>query len=257
MKITLIPVLACAPFLLTARAFAQPADMVLVPAGEFGMGTNARDGSDFNQRDNVPLGNNDARPQHTATTGAFYIDKTEVTNAQYKKFCDETHLAPPPQWKNGQFPDGEADFPVLRANWYEASAYAKWIGKRLPTEIEWEKAARGTDLLLYPWGNDWGGNRLAYGSVRKVGSFPEGASPYGALDMAGNAAEWTSDWFDGYPNAPTKQPSFGIKKYKVVRGGQWYGSSELSQTWYREVCRPYERNLWVGFRCAQNAPNAK
>ena len=226
--------------------------MVYVPAGEFTMGTNDADRSEFNQRDNVPLNNNDARPQHKVTTGAFFLDKTEVTNAQYQKYCEATGVAVPPYWKDGKFPEGQADFAVHHVNWYEASGYAKWAGKRLPTEAEWEKAARGTDGRRFPWGNDWDGGKVtAEGGPRAVAKHPDGASPYGALDMAGNVMEWTSSWFDGYPGSPTKQPDFGTT-LKVVRGGAWIGVDQMGQTWYRQVSRPRARLEMVGFRCVQD-----
>ena len=179
------------PFLLLAAcawpALAQtptptpPEGMVFVPAGQFTRGTDDRDRSDFNQRDNVPLDANDARPKHKATTGAFFVDKTEVTNAQYAKFCAATGVPTPPYWIGGKIPEGRDEFPVHHVNWYEARAYAQWAGKRLPTEAEWEKAARGTDERKYPWGNDWDGGKANAGSEPvKVGQFPGGASPYGA-----------------------------------------------------------------------------
>ena len=232
-----------------------PEGMVYVPAGDFQMGTNNADNSNFNQRDNTPLNANDARPQHVATTGAFYIDMTEVTNAQYQKYCAATGAPAPPYWKAGQFPDGEADFPVHHVNWYEATAYARWAGKRLPTETEWEKAARGTDARRFPWGNNFDGNKVVNGGdgPRAVGTHAGGASPYGALDMSGNVNEWTSSWFDAYPGSPTTQPDFGTK-YKVVRGGAWWSGDQLGQTWYREVARPQTRIVMIGFRCAKNAP---
>ena len=237
------------------EAATPPEGMVLVPAGEFIMGTNNADGSNFNQRDNVPLNANDARPQHQATTGAFFIDKTEVTNAQYQKYCAATGAVTPPYWKDGAIPEGQDDFPVHHVNWYEASAYAKWAGKRLPTETEWEKAARGTDGRRFPWGNDFDWNKVVNGGAgpQAVAKRPGGASPYGALDMSGNLAEWTSSWFDGYPNSPTKQPDFGTK-LKVVRGGAWWDGDSLGQTWHREVTRPQARLALIGFRCVQDAP---
>ena len=235
-----------------------PDNMILIPAGEFQMGTNATDNTDDNQATNTPLSNNDARPQHVATTKAFYIDKTEVTNAQYKKFCDATGYAPPPHWKGGRFPEAQGDFPVVRVNWYEATAFARWAGKRLPTEAEWEHAARGTDARSYPWGNDWSTEKVVHddSGPASVGSKPAGASPFGVLDMAGNAAEWTSSWFDAYPNSPTKQPDFG-RTLKVVRGGPWYGGNNLNLTYYRLVGRPSSRNMWIGFRCAKDISNAE
>ncbi|RYX85291.1 formylglycine-generating enzyme family protein [bacterium] len=231
---------------------APPEGMVLVPAGEFQMGTNQTDNTNDNRGTNTPLTYNDARPLHSVTTKAFLLDITEVTNAQYKKFCDETNYPPPPQWVSGKYPEGQDRFPVTRVSWFEARAYAAWCGKRLPTEEEWEHAARGNDGRTYPWGEQWGGQFVVWESgPTNVGSKPAGASPYGALDMAGNVSEWTSSWFDGYPNSPTKQPDFG-KKLKVVRGGAWYGSNVLAQTYHREVCRPEQRSIWIGFRCAKD-----
>lgn len=250
---------AAAPLPLRSSATQTPPDgMVLIPAEEFKMGTDQTDGTDNNQANNTPLSNNDARPQHTAKTVAFFLDKNDVTNAQYKAFCDETGIAPPPQWKSGAFPEGQGDFPVTRVDWYEARAYASWAGKRLPTETEWEHAARGTDGRTYPWGNDWDDSKVAWsGSPIAVGSKPTGASPYGALDMAGNVAQWTSSWFDAYPGSPTKQPDFGLKTLKVVRGGVGYGGNNQAQTFYREVCKPDSRNMWVGFRCAKDISSAE
>ncbi len=252
-------VLACA-----APTFAQspaptpppPEGMVYVPAGEFKMGTDDADGSNFNQRDNVPLNANDARPQHAASTVAFFIDKTEVTCAQYQKFCQATGYSVPPYWADGKIPDGQANFPVHHVNWYEARAYASWIGKRLPTETEWEKAARGTDARRFPWGQDYDGGKANGGSDAPVavGKYDKGASPYGALDMTGNVAEWTDSWFEAYPNSPTQQPDFG-EKLRVVRGGAWISGDALGKTWYREVSRPQARLGFIGFRCVKDAPS--
>ena len=237
----------------TAPENPAPEGMVLVAAGEFWMGTDEADRSDNNQRDNVPLTANDARPRHRAKTGAFWIDKTEVTCAQYQKFCAATGIPTPPDWTGGNFPEGKADFPVTRVNWYEASAYARWAGKRLPTEAEWEHAARGEDGRQFPWGSNWDGNRAVAGNEGPlaVGSHPNGASPFGALDMAGNVFEWTSSWFDAYPKSPTTQPDFGTK-FKVVRGGAWMGSQILAATWHRAVNRPQSRTEWIGFRCVKD-----
>ena len=249
----LLPFLCAAPAL-CQDAPAPPAGMVYVPSGEFTMGTNEADRSNFNQRDNVPLQFNDARPQHKATTKAFFIDKTEVTNAQYREYCVATGVPFPPHWKDGEIPEGEDNFPIHHVNWFEASGYARWANKRLPTEAEWEKAARGTDGRRFPWGNNWDAAKAHTSGERprEVGQFAAGASPYGALDMIGNVAEWTASWFDAYPKSPTKQPDFGVT-LKVVRGGAWSGSSVLRSTWYRGVARPQARIEWIGFRCARDA----
>jgi formylglycine-generating enzyme required for sulfatase activity len=229
----------------------QPPDgMVLVPAGDFTMGTNRSEsvGPD------IPRGYNDARPLHSVTLPAYFIDKTEVTNAQYKKYCDATGYPAPPNWKDGVYAQGEDDFPVSHVTWYEAGAYAAWAGKRLPTEAEWEKAARGTDKREFPWGDNWDPKRAVFGRSHsdKVGQFPTGASPYGALDMAGNVFEWTESWYDAYPNAPIKFPEYG-EKMKVVRGGGCDGYDSIVRTYYRSVAFPGTRSGWIGFRCVKDA----
>jgi eukaryotic-like serine/threonine-protein kinase len=241
--------------LAASTAFAQtpPEGMVLVPGGEFTMGSprgDMRGGHDIRLF-------GDAQPVRKVNVPSFFIDKTEVTNAQYKKFCDATGYPPPPHWKNGKFPDNEGNFAVTHVNWWEAKAYASWAGKRLPTEEEWEKAARGTDGRSYPWGETW---NPAFAVTRapkaqEVGTKPDGASPYGALDMAGNAFEWVADWYMAYPGATENFPEFG-KNFKVLRGGGFDGSlgfPPMYNTAYRSVSRPQTRSEWVGFRCAKDA----
>lgn len=226
-----------------------PTDMVYIPAGEFTMGTNQGE----NLGPNTPRAYNDAQPEHKVNVTAFYLDKTEVTNAAYKKFCDATAYPTPPGWKNNAFPAGQGEYPVSRVSWHEASAYASWVGKRLPTEIEWEKAARGTDKRLFPWGDNWEEDRVVSSrdSALQVGSKPGGASPYGALDMAGNVYEWTTSWYDAYPNAPIKFAEYGTQM-KVIRGGG-YDFQSVAQTYFRSVAFPRMRSDWIGFRCAQDA----
>ncbi len=226
-----------------------PDGMVLVPAGEFTMGTNQ--GEDIGP--NIPRYYNDARPEHKVTLPAFYIDKTEVTNAQYKVYCEATNYPTPPHWKNGTYHTGEDDFPITHISWYEASAYAAWLGKRLPTEVEWEKTARGQDKRVYPWGNNWDNNRIIWHRNRptKVGTKANGASPYGALDMAGNVYEWTASWYDAYPNAPHKFAEFGTQM-KAIRGGGFDGGDFVARTDFRSVAYPSTRSDMIGFRCVQD-----
>jgi formylglycine-generating enzyme required for sulfatase activity len=222
-----------------------PEGMVLVTAGPFTMGSNSGEG----------LITNDATPQQMVTLPAFYIDKTEVTNAEYKKFCDATGNPVPPHWKDGTYAEGQAQMPVRWVNWWEAQAYAAWKGKRLPTEAEWEKAARGTDGRVYPWGNQRAPENIVWDQKgpQPVGSRPGGASPYGALDMAGNVFEWVNDWYDAYPNSNAKVPQFGTT-YKVIRGGAFDGAAHETKTYHRSVTRPSSRSEWIGFRCAQSVP---
>ena len=225
--------------------------MALVPAGEFGMGR--EDGAD------------DERPAHVVWLDAFYIDKTEVTNAQFKAFCDATGYLPPanPDWDPDYF-HSKADYPVLQITYDQATAYCAWRHKRLPTEAEWEKAARGTDARKYPWGNDWDPKRVnAWGEPYKytapVGSFPEGASPYGAVDMAGNVWEWCYDWFDPkyYQHSPARNPTGPATPtpYRSARGGGW--SSTLMSGDFEAANRskngPTEPRHHLGCRCAWSA----
>ena len=196
--------------------------MVLVPEGEFVMGQDRGASGD------------DERPQRRIWLDAFYIDRLEVTNAQFKAFCDATNRIYPnnPNWDSEYFL-GKPERPLVNITYEQARAYCDWAGKRLPTEAEWEKAARGTDGRIYPWGNVWeeglanlaGDNRGAdrFYRTAPVGSFPRGASPYGAEDMIGNVWEWVADWYDEtyYARAPQRNP-LGPEKARAarsVRGG--------------------------------------
>lgn len=243
-SILLLPVAA------DSLAEKTPPGMVLVPAGEFTMGTNQGE----KVGPNIPRAHNDARPEHKVLLPAFYLDKIQVTNAQYQAYCEATHYPPPPHWEDGKFPSGEEEFALTHINWHEAAAYAAWAGKRLPTEAEWEKAARGTDKRLFPWGNKWEIERVVWNRNRsfKTGTKPDGASPYGALDMAGNVFEWTSSWYAAYANAPHQFEEYGTQ-LKVIRGGGFAGGQELARTHYRSVSSPNARSDWIGFRCAQDA----
>ncbi|MCS6775882.1 MAG: SUMF1/EgtB/PvdO family nonheme iron enzyme [Chloroherpetonaceae bacterium] len=230
--------------------------MVRIEAGPFRMGTNTG-------------GEPDERPGRQVYLPAFWIDVHEVTNGQYRRFCEATGHRPPPHWNNGTFPPGQEDWPVVYVTWEDAAAYAKWAGKRLPTEAEWEKAARGTDGRDYPWGNTFDPRHAALEEARfgKVGRFPSGASPYGCLDMAGNVWEWTADWYDAYPGAPrypvtrigpiTYSPlsiHYG-KKYKVIRGGgafEYYSISNTGRTADRARALPFAGYIGLGFRCVMD-----
>jgi len=192
------------------------ATMVYVPAGEFLMGSKDGEGQD------------DERPQHKVFLTGYWIYRTEVTVAQYKKFCQATGrvMATDPPWK------WQDDHPVVNVFWDDAAAYAQWANAALPTEAQWEKAARGTDSRVYPWGNDWDGEKCQNsvggknaGKTAPVGSMPAGASPYGCLDMAGNVWEWCADWYDAgyYKNAPARNPTGpATGTTRVLRGGSWF-----------------------------------
>ncbi len=234
-------------------------DMVFVPAGSFVMGSDA--------------GREDERPPHEVYLHAFYIDRTEVTVANYARFltrrgsltgCDghvcadvwpENPQAALEETANGYRPrPGFARLPIFWVSWYGAQAYCQAQGKRLPTEAEWEKAARGTDGRAYPWGNEYDEGRAnaghRYNGPTPVGMFPAGASPYGALDMAGNVWEWVADGYAPYPGSTYTSPFFG--KYKVVRGGSWNHPVEDARTTARDIAHPARRLRVVGFRCVRD-----
>jgi sulfatase modifying factor 1 len=198
-----------------------PPDMILVPEGEFLMGRQATDAA------------TDEVPEHRVWIDAFYLDRTEVTNAQFKAFCDATQRLYPnnPMWESDYF-IAKPEYPVVNITYDQARGYCEWAGKRLPTEAEWEKAARGTDGRLYPWGNEWkedvanlNGEKGAdtYIHTAPVGSFPDGASPFGILDMIGNVWEWCADWSDPdyYAKSPKRNPQgpTGPLPWRSVRGG--------------------------------------
>ena len=230
-----------------------PEGMAYVAAGPFRMGSSR---GDMHGGHDIRLFS-DAQPEHTVNLTALYVDKTEVTNAQYKKFCDATGQVVPPNWKNGAFAASEANVPVTHVSWWEATAYAVWAGKRLPSEAEWEKTARGTDARQYPWGEVWDADRVVTRQFKPqpVGSKPDGASPYGALDMAGNVFEWVADWYLPYPGSTQELPEFG-KQFKVVRGGGFDslpGFPLIYNSAYRSVARPQNRSEWIGFRCVKDA----
>lgn len=222
-----------------------PEGMVLVSGGSFLMGSDKPDEGFHNQ--------GDATPQHEVELPAFYIDRTEVTNSEYSKYCQATDYPVPPHWINGQFRPEQEQHPVTHINWWEAQAFAKWKGKRLPTEAEWEKAARGTDGRAYPWGSDWDDKRVVWAKddPDSVGSKPEGASVYGVLDMAGNVYEWTSGWYRAYPHSTYKFAQYGTQ-YKVIRGGGFDGEPYDTKTLSRSLLRAQSRSSWVGFRCVQD-----
>jgi len=219
-------------------------EMVLIPAGEFLMGS--------------PEGE---QPQHTVFLDAFYIDKYEVTNAQYKQFMDATGYKAPRNWRHSTF--NQPFQPVVGVDWHDALAYAEWDGKRLPTEAEWEKAARGTDGRIYPWGNEWNSDKCnsegvvdGYKYTSPVGSFPDGASPYGVMDMVGNAREWCWDWYDEnyYSHSPLVNPQGPVepKVFHVLRSGAWDCPPDAQRCAYRYGAAPSPVNRTIGFRCVQD-----
>ncbi len=225
------------------------APMVVVPAGVFTMGSNEVE---------------DEQPIHEVTLDTFYIDKFEVTTAHYRRFLEATKWPHPRHWDEVDAAK-DGDRPVIGVSWSSAEAYCRWAGKRLPTEAEWEKAARGTDQRLYPWGNDdptdvhgnfgklrWKG----YETLSPVGSYPAGHSPYGALDMAGNVWEWVNDWYDPtyYARSPAKNPTGPDHgESRGVRGGAWNYDGLLARAADRNRDDPTTQIDTFGFRCAADA----
>jgi formylglycine-generating enzyme required for sulfatase activity len=264
--------------------------MLLVPAGEFTMGLAEEAGG-------LP----DERPERRVYVSAFWIDRLEVTNRAYAGFVSATgHPVPANQnpavtlWEHGLPLPGTEEHPVVNVSWLDAEGYCRWAGKRLPTEAEWEKAARGPDGRRYPWGNDWDltkANSASYWAGRTVefqsgadweafwikgdgarvsrekglkgevltlpvGTFPEAASPYGALDMAGNAAEWVADWYDPnyYRSAPLSDPPGPVRgAIKGMRGGSWLKPSVSLRGSDRDWGVMDSRPSGTGIRCAKDA----
>lgn len=252
-----------------------PEGMVLIPEGEFQLGNISGDAGNVEQ------------PGHTVYLNAFYMDKYEVTNADYKKFVDAN-----PEWQKGMiasrfhdgnylvnwsentYPSGKANHPVVSVSWYAAAAYANWVNKRLPTEAEWEKAARGgVEGQRYPWGNSIDDSKANYslnvgytGSTTPVGDYPPNG--YGIFDIVGNVLEWCLDRYDKdyYDDPPNKNPFAGpdsieevvenfknITSSRALRGGSWVEGGQ-PRVWitYRRSNEPARTSHLIGFRCAKS-----
>jgi formylglycine-generating enzyme required for sulfatase activity len=217
--------------------------MIVVPAGTFTVGA-----------DLVPAG--DESPAHAVSLPTYRISRNEVSNANYRA-CVEADACNEPQDLRFYDDPTAADEPVVFVTWFQAGRYCNWRDQRLPTEAEWEKAARGTDGLVYPWGDapepaDLNAGMQHDGAL-SVGSYLDGASPYGALDMAGNVWEWTADWYLPYAGSAFRSDLHG-EKYKVVRGGSWNHPIEDARTFHRDIAHPERALAVVGFRCAADAP---
>lgn len=221
------------PSLITSKDGVQ---MVHVPAGVFKMGTNE--------------GAPEERPRMNVFLEGFYIDRFEISNERFAKFVNEAKYEP---MKNFKYKKEEAKFPAQKLSWEDVKAYCEWAGKRLPTEYEWEKAARGLDGRKFPWGNDEKNPPVS--TLLHEYQDLTGQSPYGCLHMADNVWEWVEDWFLPYPLSDLEDPRFG-EIYKVIRGGLENNSSVIaySPTTTRKILKPSERIDLVGGRCAMDEP---
>jgi len=227
------------------------APMVLVPAGEFTMGSDE--------------GDDDEQPVHRVVLDSFYLDTFEVTNGRFAKFVAAIQSEPPWGFADQETPVVDAERPVRWVNWLEATGYCLWAGKRLPTEAEWEKAARGPEGRVYPWGNDPPttahavfGLKEGDETVAPIGDHYLGRSPYGVQDLAGNLYEWVTDWYDDafYASPPTRNPRGPVAgTTKVQRGGSYINSPYRLRGAFRTKSDPTEHDPHVGFRCAQDAPS--
>jgi formylglycine-generating enzyme required for sulfatase activity len=261
-------------------------EMVLVPAGEFLMGGKEEQALAECKKFRNGSGNDcqpgwfiNEEPPHNVYLNSFLMDRTEVTNEMYAK-CVESGACQPPKHSDPRFYPKDyyevyyenpeyANYPVVYVAWDDAQNYCVWRDGRLPTEAEWEKTARGIDGRVYPWGDvidcSYANHQTKDGvctfgeyiNIAPVGSYPNGMSPYGALDMAGNVAEWVSDWYDvnyyGYSSVTNPLgPSSG--DFHVIRGGSWVQDAPFLRTTARTVYSSYEPNDETGFRCAKDAP---
>ncbi|MDX1812503.1 MAG: SUMF1/EgtB/PvdO family nonheme iron enzyme, partial [Gammaproteobacteria bacterium] len=220
------------------------------------------------------------RPAHKVALPDYYIDKFPVTNAQYARFVAETGYRVPLNWKKGRFLPEISLHPVTMVSWFDAKAYCGWAKKRMPTEAEWEKAARGTDERRWPWGDAMDVKKLntyySVGSTSSVDTYKDGVSPYGVYDMAGNVIEWVADNFEPYKNTDAPETVFKAKKqvvsdskediekkvakfvetdekYKVMRGGSWKGDPFSTSSYHRSYSWPNLTSDFYGFRCAKDS----
>jgi formylglycine-generating enzyme required for sulfatase activity len=226
--------------------------MVLIPTGEFWMGGDG------------PIALDDERPRHKVWVDAYFMDLYEVTTIRYAAFLAASGRAAPWLWDSVNL-QLHGNRPVIGVDWEDAEAYCRWAGKRLPTEAEWERAARGTDARSYPWGNAAPtaefanhalGARFSYSQVlTPVGQYEKGKSPFGLYDLAGNVWEWVQDWYGTtyYEQSPERNPSGPDGgQFKVLRGGSWSDGPKYLLTYGRFKLPPTTRNSYTGFRCARS-----
>ena len=223
----------------------KPGDTVLIEAGEFIMGTE--------QQAPPPL----AVPQRTVELPAYSIDVYEVTHGEWIKFITETDFQPEGNWRQ-LYSIGKEDHPVSNVTWEDAQAYCEWVGKRLPTEEEWEKAARGPNGNRYPWGDVWDARKsnsaeLGMRNTMEVGEAEDDESPYGIYDMMGNAQEWTSQKLSPYPDSPARRDDAFQRNYIAVRGASYAIKGRTMALYSRSGYAP-DSQYGIGFRCVQDVP---
>ncbi len=249
-------------------------DAILIPPGAFIMGTDIEPfyGTALEQSRHAKF---DESPIHAVNLAPYYIDRYPVTNAEYARFIQSTEHVAPAHWKGPNFRSGEANLPVVGVTWHNATTYAQWAGKRLPTEAEWEKAARGVDGRIYPWGDEFEpfnsadetdnatGNtkdnliaQLLSDRLTPVGARTRVSSPYGVDEMAGNVWEWTADWYRPYDGNRYRESDYGVKQ-KVLRGGSWLEVRDhTAEQYFRCANRLHAPQDYaaknIGFRCVQD-----
>jgi len=234
--------------------------MIYIPEGEFVMGSDEVDtegmAKEFGDRKGVFY--EDEKPVRKINLKAYYIDKYEVTMKAYKAFVDAVSYPPPSEWNGNNYPKGGENYPVLHISRFNANDYCKWAGKRLPSEEEWEKAARGPNGNRYSYGNDFDASKANLSGTQpsEVGSYETDKSYYGVYDMAGNMSEWVDAWYEPYPGSNHKHKDFG-KTSRVLRGGAFLGGHYMmsrvdSRAAYRSYFRPDGYAVDTGFRCARD-----
>lgn len=234
--------------------------MVYIPAGKFIMGSNDEDNQslakEFGARETFFINEKPARKIYLK---GFYIDKFEITNETFRQFIIKTGYIPPSIWNDRKYEQGRENHPIKNISWLDANSYCALTGKRLPTEEEWEKAARGPNGSIFPWGNEFDVKKanLDKGDTVPVGSMPEDKSFFGVFDMGGNLREWTNTWYKPYPGSTFQSEAFG-EKFKVIRGmaGNIVGHYNLPKIFSRSSYRSYIpiniKLADMGFRCAKD-----
>ena len=249
----------------------RPTNTVLIPTGAFIMGTDieAFYGTALANSEHAKL---DEAPMHVRFLDAYLIEQYPVTNAEYAVFVQETDHYPPPHWKNGNFVPEDANLPVVHVSWNDSNAYAQWAGKRLPTEPEWEKACRGPDGRIYPWGNIFvsdetestetlpESSEILTAHLTPIGVRSAIVSPYGVGDAVGNVWEWTADWYQPYSDTKRQKDERNLdNKHKTLRGGSWLEVRDgTAKRYFRCANRLHAPPDYtagnIGFRCVREAP---